>query len=108
MCRPGDERKVVRQARVVDREVLPEGGVLPHQPVERRCGRVSDHLARLLVLEHDQDHVLEVGDRSTRCAEVRIAGHGRPQEGECKPGGEKGEQGKKHSRPHGDSVRADA
>jgi hypothetical protein len=57
--RAGDEREVVRQARMRDRVVAVQRRVATGKHVERRRVARADHVAGLVVLEHDDDHVVE-------------------------------------------------
>jgi hypothetical protein len=59
VCRAGDEREVVRQARVRDPAIAAEHGPAARERVERRRVRVAEHLAPRLVLEHHHDCVAE-------------------------------------------------
>ena len=58
----GDEREVVRQARVADGVVLRQRGVAVRERVERRRVGAPGDRARLVVLEHDDDDMREVRD----------------------------------------------
>ena len=59
--RAGDEREIVRQARVGDGVVVRQRCVAAGECVERRRGGTAGDLGRLVVLEHDEDDVREVG-----------------------------------------------
>jgi hypothetical protein len=58
--RAGDEREVVREARMRDGVVLGQGCVAARELVERRRVGVAGDRRRLVVLEHDYDDVREV------------------------------------------------
>ena len=53
LCRAGDERQVVGQARMRERRVVRQRCVPPCEAVERWRRGVTEHGARRLVLEHD-------------------------------------------------------
>ena len=64
--RAGDQREVVRQARMRHAAVSGQHRVAPGERVEGRRGRAAEDRAAHLVLEHDHDHVVEGGDGSRR------------------------------------------
>jgi hypothetical protein len=79
--RAGHEREVVRQARVPDAPVARQHGALSREGVEGRRPAVVDHLVALLVLEHDNDHVVEGGHTRRSGISGRASQHGRENEG---------------------------